>query len=170
MAAVLRTSEAYGIQDIHVVKNPEYPWSPNHTVTQGCDKWLDLFRYDAFEECAAALHARGFKILGSGFTPTAKSLYELTFDGKVALVFGNERFGLSPDALSRCDGIFSIPMYGFSQSFNISVAVSATLNHAARWRVEKLGRHGDLTEPEMGELRERFQRLSVKQRNKVFGK
>lgn len=170
MAAVLRTCEGLGLQEVHVVKNPDHPFKPNHTVTQGCDKWLDLHRYDAFEECADALHARGFKIYGSGFTDGARSLYELNFEGKVALVFGNERFGLSPSALQKCDGIFWIPMYGFSQSFNISVAVSATLNHAVRWRVEKLGRHGDLSEPEVAVLRERFQQLSVKQRGKLFPK
>jgi tRNA (guanosine-2'-O-)-methyltransferase len=170
MAAVLRTCEGLGLQEVHVVKNPDHPFKPNQTVTQGCDKWLDLHRYDAFEECADALHARGFTVLGSGFAEGARSLYDLRFDAKVALVFGNERFGLSPAALKRCDGIFWIPMYGFSQSFNISVAVSATLNHAVQWRVEKLGHHGDLTEADAGMLRERFQQLSVKQRNKVFPK
>ena len=62
MAAVLRTAEAFGLQDVHVVKNPEYPWSPNHTVTQGCDKWLDLHRHQTWAACAEELERGGFKL------------------------------------------------------------------------------------------------------------
>ncbi len=168
MAAVLRTCEGLGLQEVHVVKNPLVPWKPNQKVTQGCDKWLDLVRHDSLEECVAALKARGYTVLASGFAEGAKSLYQLRFDGKLALVFGNERFGVSPEGLKACDGVFWIPMYGFSQSFNISVAVSAALNHAVQWRVERLGRHGDLTEGEKAELRGRFFQLSVKQRGKLY--
>jgi tRNA (guanosine-2'-O-)-methyltransferase len=170
MAAVLRTCEGLGLQEVHVVKHPLVPWKPNQRVTQGCDKWLDLHRYESLEACAKALKARGFTVLASGFSAGAKSLYQLDFKGKVALVFGNERFGVSPEGLAACDGSFWIPMYGFSQSFNISVAASAALNHAVQWRVEHLGHPGDLSEGERAELRERFFQLSVKQRGRLYPK
>src|SRR5438045_9460521 len=59
MAAVLRTCEAFGVQDVHVIKNPHVPFAPNATVTQGCDKWLDLHRYDGFADCRAMIKAKG---------------------------------------------------------------------------------------------------------------
>ena len=169
MAAVLRTCEGMGLQDIHIVKNPEVPFQPNGSVTQGCDKWLDLHRYESFAECRAALHADGFRILVSAISPGAQSLFDLRFDGKVALVFGNERFGVTADVLEQADGTFWIPMHGFSQSLNISAAASATVTRAVSWRMEHLGAHGDLSEPERNALRDRFSQLSVKQRGKLYG-
>lgn len=169
MAAVLRTTEAYGVQDVHVVKNPEYPWSPNHTVTQGCDKWLDLHRHDDWASCRAALKASGHKLFVSAIKESARSLFDLDFSGKCALVFGNERHGVSPEALDHADEVFWIPMRGFTRSLNISAAASAALTRAVAWRKERLGLEGDLTAEEKDALREKFLRLSVKQRGRVYG-
>jgi tRNA (guanosine-2'-O-)-methyltransferase len=168
MAAVLRTCEAMGLQDVHVVKNPEHRFEPNASVTQGCDKWLDLHEYDSFTECRAALKAAGFQIWASAIRKDATSLYELPFDGKVALVFGNERFGVSAEVLAGVDGVFWIPMRGFTQSLNISVAASAAISRAVAWRLERRGPGGDLSPGEATELTRKFQVLSVKQRKKLY--
>ena len=138
-------------------------------MTQGCDKWLDLTRYDDFATCNAALKARGFTVLASAMKPGATSLFDLKFDQKIAMVFGNERFGVSPEVLSLCDGVFWIPMGGFTKSFNISVAAAASVTRAVAWRLEHLGKHGDLNEAETSELRARFHLLSVKQRGRLYG-
>jgi len=169
MAAVLRTCESMGIQDVHVVRNPEAPFQPNATVTQGCDKWLDIHRHESFEECRAALKAAGFSLWVSAIREGATSLFEMSFDGKVALVFGNERHGVSPEAQSQADGVFWIPMRGFTQSLNISVAAAAAITRAVSWRIERRGPGGDLTPDEARELTRKFQVLSVKQRKKLYG-
>jgi tRNA (guanosine-2'-O-)-methyltransferase len=168
MAAVLRTCEGMGIQEVHIVKNPLVPWTPNWKVTQGCDKWLDLHRYDDFASCSAALKARGFKVLVSAIREGGKSLFEVDFSQKVALVFGNERFGVSDEVLALADGVFWIPMFGFTQSFNISAAASACISRAVAWRLERMGKIGDLTADETTELREKFFKLSVKQRKRIY--
>ncbi len=168
MAAVLRTCEAMGVQDVHVVRNPEVAFQPNSAVTQGCDKWLDIHRHETFEECRAELKAAGFSIWVSAKREGAKSLFELSFDGKVALVFGNERYGVSEEALAGADGVFWIPMRGFTRSLNISVAAAAAITRAVAWREERRGPGGDLTEEEAKELTRRFQVLSVKQRKKLY--
>lgn len=167
MAAVLRTCEGMGIQEVHIVKNPQVPWTPNWRVTQGCDKWLDLHRYDDFSSCRAALQARGFRVLVSAVREGGQSLFEVDFSPKVALVFGNERFGVSDEVLSLADGVFWIPMFGFTQSFNISAAASASITRAIAWRLEKLGKVGDLSPDEAAELQDRFFRLSLKQHRRV---
>jgi len=169
MAAVLRTCEAMGVQEVHVVRNPDVPWSPNSKVTQGCDKWLDLTRYDDFTSCRRALKDRGFSIQVSAVREGARSLFELKFDTKVALVFGNERFGVSEEVLSQADGFFWLPMLGFTQSLNISAAASASITRAVAWRMEHLGRHGDLSADETRALRDHFKLLSVKQRGRLYG-
>jgi tRNA (guanosine-2'-O-)-methyltransferase len=168
MAAVLRTCEAFGVQEVHIIRNPLVPWSPNAKVTQGCDKWLDLVRYEDFTSCHQALKARGFSVLASAIGGRAQSLFDLRFDQRVAMVFGNERFGVSEETLRLADGTFWLPMLGFTQSLNISAAASACISRAVAWRLEHLGRHGDLSETEANELRSRFRLLSVKQRGRLY--
>ncbi|MFY0573728.1 TrmH family RNA methyltransferase [Cystobacter fuscus] len=170
MAAVMRTCEANGLQEVHVIVNPAAPFMPNSRVAQGCDKWLDVKIYRDFASCRAALKARGFSLYASAIREDATSLYTLRFDSKIALIFGNERDGVSPEVLAGSDGTFWIPMRGFSQSLNISAAASACVTRAISWREEHLGRVGDLTEGEAQELRERFYVLAVKQRKKIFKK
>ncbi len=100
----------------------------------------------------------------SGFSAAALEgqavdVAELPFGDRLALVFGNERDGLSPEFAGRCDGCFRIPMLGFSVSFNISVAVGFTLATAMQARRERhLG--GDLSETDREALRRRFYALA----------
>ena len=168
MAAVLRTCEGMGLQELHVIENPDVPFHPNAKVTQGCDKWLDVFRYRDFEACRSALKARGFALWASSLGEGGQSLFDLPFDGKVALVFGNERFGVSDEVRRGSDGTFWIPMRGFTQSFNISAAASACVTRAVAWRCEHLGQGGDLTPDEARALTDRYHRLSVKQRGRLY--
>lgn len=168
MAAVLRTCEAMGLQDVHIIENPEVPFEPHSKVTQGCDKWLDLHFYKSFGVCRARLKSDGFTIWASAVREGAKSLWDLRFDSKMALVFGNERKGVSQDVLDGADGVFWLPMRGFTQSLNISAAASACISRAVAWRMEHLGPGGDLTEQEASDLRGRFALLSVKQRKRIY--
>lgn len=168
MGAVVRTCESMGVQELHVIRNPKEPFRPNLKVTQGCDKWIDIVTHPDFAAVHAHLKGRGFSILASAIRPQAKSLYQLRFDQKIALVFGNERHGVSPDVLERADGWFWIPMHGFTQSLNVSAAVCASVTRAVSWREEHLGAVGDLTAEEATELRARFQLLAVKQRGRIY--
>jgi tRNA (guanosine-2'-O-)-methyltransferase len=168
MAAVLRTCEAMGLQEVHVIRNPDAPFRPNTKVTQGCDKWLDLHLHRDARGCLEGLKARGYLVLASAIAPGARSLFELRFDRKVAMVFGNERGGVSPEVLEHADGTFWIPMRGFVQSMNISAAASASITRAVAWRLEHLGLEGDLSEAERTTLTAQFSYLSVKQRGRVY--
>ncbi|WP_342379296.1 RNA methyltransferase [Myxococcus stipitatus] len=171
MAAVLRTCESMGVQEVHVVINPEAPFLPNSRVAQGCDKWLDVKLYKSFAECREHLKSRGFQLYASAIREGATSLYTLRFDTKVAIILGNERFGVSDDVLNAVDGTFWIPMRGFSQSLNISAAASACISRAIAWRDEHLeGGSGDLPPEEAQALRERFYVLAIKQRKRLFKK
>lgn len=168
MAAVLRTCEGMGLQELHVIEHPEVRFRPNPKVTQGCDKWLDVEVHPSFAACRAGLKARGFTLWASAVREGGKELFELRFDQKVALVFGNERFGVSEEVLQGCDGTFWIPMRGFTRSFNVSAAASACITRAIGWRLEHLGRQGDLSTQEAQALRDRFQLLAVKQRARIY--
>jgi len=170
MAAVLRSSEAFGLQDVHVVENPDVPFAPHDKVSQGCDKWVDVHRHRSFAACARALRSAGYRICVSAIREDARSVFDLEFDRPLALVFGNERTGVTPDALRAADEAFWIPMRGFTRSLNVSAAVAATLTRAIGWRLEHGQPGGDLPEAEARALRDRFYALSVKQRKRLFGR
>lgn len=168
MAAVLRTCEALGVQEVHVVEHPDFRFSPNDKVTQGCDKWLDVHTWESFPAAREALSTRGFQLWVSAARPQATSLWDLGFEGKRALVFGNERTGVSEEALAGADGTFWIPMRGFTRSLNVSAAVAATLGRAMAWRAERGEEEGCLLPEEADALRARFHALSVKQRGRIW--
>jgi len=165
--AVLRTCDAFGVQEIHVVEGPMKPWDRNKKISQNADKWLDVVRWTSTTECLGALRRRGFAIHVTHLGDGSVGLAELSFAGPVALVFGNESRGVSDEALALADARYAIPMLGFSQSLNVSVAAAVSLARAVERREAQRGRHGDLPEDEAAALRERFYVLAVKQRARI---
>jgi tRNA (guanosine-2'-O-)-methyltransferase len=165
--AVLRTCEAFGIQELHAVEGPMKPFDRNKKISQNADKWLDVRRWRSTAECLAELKREGFAIYVTHFGPRARPLETLSFAGKVALVFGNESRGVSDEAVALADATYAIPMRGFVQSFNVSVAAAISLAKAVERREAERGRHGDLDEAEAHALRERFYVLAVKQRARI---
>jgi tRNA (guanosine-2'-O-)-methyltransferase len=157
-AAVLRSCEAIGLVEVRVVGAP-LRFSPR--VTQGCEKWLTLAHDDSIDACAATLRARGFRLCAA--VPGAATALE-ALDPRVptALLLGNEHEGLSARALALADVEFAIPLHGFSQSVNLSVAAAVTVyTHAARRRAA-LGSDGDLDEAARLALRARYYRKDVR--------
>jgi tRNA (guanosine-2'-O-)-methyltransferase len=165
--AVLRTCEAFGIQELHAVEGPMKPWDRNKKISQNADKWLDVRRWTSTEACLAHLRSEGFAIYVTHLGPRSGPLERLSFAGKVALVFGNESRGVSDAAVRLADASYAIPMRGFVQSLNVSVAAAISIAKAVERREAERGRHGDLGEAEAAALRERFYVLAVKQRARI---
>ncbi len=155
-SATIRTAECLGVQTLHVIENRnEFRVSPK--VTQGAAKWITLFRYneagaDNTGACVQALRSQGYQIIAtSPNVERSYSLDTLPLERPMAFLFGNEEEGLSPRAMALADGYLRLPMYGFTQSYNISVSVAITLSHV----IEKLHRSDlpwRLTEEEKAEL------------------
>jgi tRNA (guanosine-2'-O-)-methyltransferase len=161
-AAALRSVEGFGLCELSVVEAAE-PFRFSSKVTQGCEKWVEIHRYPTFDACARALHARGFALWAalppSVGAPTV-DVGTLDVARPTALVFGNEHAGLTEEAAALCDGRFSIPMTGFTGSFNLSVSVALSVFACAQRRRALLG-GGDLDESARTALRARWYRLSV---------
>jgi len=142
-SAILRTCEALGILEVFVIEE-DFPFQFSPKVTQGAEKWVRLRRFRRVEPAFQELRARGFRIFAA--TPHGDlTLEDLPVDAPLALVFGNENVGLSPEVLGQCDGTFRIPMFGFAQSLNVSVAAGIALYFVASARRRLLGRPGDLS-------------------------
>jgi len=132
-SAVLRSCDCFGVQDVHIIEN-SYHYELNPHVSLGAAQWLNLHRYNTQDnntaECISNLKKQGYRIVATTPDPKAVSIHE--FDvakGKFALLFGTEKFGLTPEACALADEFIRIPMYGFTESFNISVSVSLCLFH-----------------------------------------
>ncbi|MFO0725160.1 MAG: RNA methyltransferase [Myxococcota bacterium] len=123
-AAVLRTAEAFGFFEVHVIEPDTGRFKISRRISKGTDKWLDLHKHSETTAAYATLRARGYKIWASTLHGKAVDVHEIPVEGKVALVFGNELSGLSQTAIAGADGYFRVPMQGFVESFNISVAAA----------------------------------------------
>jgi tRNA (guanosine-2'-O-)-methyltransferase len=160
-AAALRSVEGFGLTTLHVVEQAE-PFRFSSKVSQGCEKWVDIRRHADFAACAGRLHDAGFALYAA-LPPGGATLDldDLDLARPTALVFGNEHAGLTPGALAACDGSFTIPMQGFTASFNLSVSVALAVFACSRRRRRALGGRGDLDEAEIVRLRSRWYTLSV---------
>jgi len=141
-SAVLRSCDSFGIQDVHIIEN-ENTYELNPDVEVGSAKWLTLKKYNHKEsntlDCMQHLKSQGYKIIATSPRKNDCSLHELKLDGKIALMFGKEKEGLSETALQNADGFMKIPMYGFVESLNISVSAAISLQHLSRQlRLSKL--------------------------------
>jgi tRNA (guanosine-2'-O-)-methyltransferase len=132
-SAVIRTCECMGVQDVHIVENIT-KYSINPRVLKGANKWMNLYRHASSEQnntisCLNGLKELGYKVLVTDPAPDGLSIFDIDVtNNKFALLFGNELRGVSKTALEHCDHKVRIPMYGFTESLNISVSVAICLN------------------------------------------
>ncbi len=131
-SAVLRSCDCFGVQNVHVIENNnEYNVSPD--VAVGSDKWLNIYKYNELENntlnTISKLREQGYRIIAT--TPHTKDVNLENFNlekGKFALFFGAELPGLSDIVMNNADEFLKIPMYGFTESFNISVSAALTMH------------------------------------------
>ena len=172
ISAVMRTAEALGFQAFHLITHPEHDegvrYKTSERTTQGADKWLDVWRWPSPQACVGHLKAEGYQIVVTHLDDRAVPIDTIDFTQKTALVFGNERDGASEAMLALADRTCIVPMAGFTQSFNISVAAAVCLYHARQDRLTRQGRHGDLTEAQREILRALFYLKSVRHPRQIL--
>ncbi len=125
-SAALRTCDIFGVQDVHVVQ-AKYQFKALDTISMGASKWVDVQSYTSITDSIAALKAQGYRIVATSPHLQSYSLPHLPLDQKTALIFGSEQTGLSEQALAQADMFVKIPMFGFVESFNVSVSVALCL-------------------------------------------
>ena len=161
-AAILRTAEGLGLARVHLVAHEAADGIAHRRVTQDAHKWLDVEAHASGALAARRLRESGFAVWAGHLDRAARLYSELPADRPMALLFGNEHEGPSPETLAACTGTFRIPMAGFTQSFNVSVAAGIALAHLATARRRLLGRPGDLPEEARVQLRDRFTLLAAR--------
>jgi tRNA (guanosine-2'-O-)-methyltransferase len=131
-SAVVRTCDCFGLQKIHVIENKNL-YKVNPDVTLGSSKWIDIVHHNKSanntKTCLEELKRQGYRIIATTPHKNDVSLEDLPLDQKTALIFGTEKEGLSQEALDMADGFVKIPMFGFTESLNISVSAAICIHH-----------------------------------------
>jgi len=149
-SAVVRSAECFGIQDIHIIEKRN-KFSPTNSIAKGSAKWMNIHKYKTTQTCIESLKKNGYKIVATvPHTPNKKpiNLHKLDINKKIAFLFGTEALGLSQEAIDLSDEFITIPMFGFTESFNISVSVAICLYDITS-RLRKSHINWGLTEEEI---------------------
>jgi tRNA (guanosine-2'-O-)-methyltransferase len=165
-SAVLRTCDCFGIQNVNVIEKRN-EFNVNKEVALGSSKWLTIRKFSEQEnnslEAIETLKKEGFRIVAT--SPHTNDTLLDDFDiekGKAAFVFGSELPGISETIMNAADEYVKIPMYGFTESFNISVSAAILLHHLT----EKLRNNSNvswkLTAPEKKAIKLQWLRNTVK--------
>jgi len=159
-AATIRTTEALGLQELHVVE-PGERFSAAKGVTRGAHRWIDLHRWPGHEPAIAELHTRGFRVYATA--PDAQvSIEDVDVSSPIAVLFGNEHDGVTPAAIAACDAAIAVPMFGFSESYNLSVTVGLAMSRLAARRRAYISAPGDLDPVRRAHLRARWFALRIR--------
>jgi tRNA (guanosine-2'-O-)-methyltransferase len=165
-SAVLRSCDCFGVQDVHVIENYNKLPVINRHVALGTTNWLNIHRHNQNESntpgALAMLKAAGYRIVATVPDAKAVPLYDFPLEpGKIALVFGNEREGISPEVREAADEFLTVPMVGFADSLNISVSAAVCLSDLTR-RLKESSIAWRLDEEELTELRLKWVRRSAR--------
>ncbi|HAK44687.1 MAG TPA: TrmH family RNA methyltransferase [Spirochaeta sp.] len=165
-SAVLRSCDGFGIQDVHVIENRNQ-FNPNKEVDMGTSQWLSISRNkpENGRSCSAEtlerLKKNGYRIVAT--TPHTNDTNLEDFDlnpGKTAIVLGTELEGISSDVEAAADEFLKIPMHGFVESFNISVANALILHHLS-WKLRNSDIDWKLSEEEQQQIQLEWLRKTV---------
>jgi tRNA (guanosine-2'-O-)-methyltransferase len=162
ISAVMRTCDAVGIQDLYILNTripPHKKWGASSSASAA--KWLNIHQYTDTAECFSVLRSKYDRLYTTHLSKDAASLYGLDLTTSVALIFGNEKDGVSEDSCRLADGNFIIPQVGIIRSLNISVACAVTLYEA--YRQKTLAGHYSMQQGNIAARRELLQQWGLQE-------
>ena len=165
-SAVLRTCDCFGIQNVNVIENRN-TFNVNKEVALGASKWLSIRKFTDCKnnslEAIQTLKKVGFRIVATSPHVNDTLLDDFDIDkGKAAFVFGSELPGISETIMNEADEFVKIPMFGFTESFNISVSAAIILHHLTDKLHKNPNIHWKLTSEEKAEIRLQWLRKTIK--------
>ena len=128
-SAVMRTCDCFGIQTLHLIENSRN-YATQREISKGAATWITTKNYSnekRINNCTTQLKKAGYQLIATSPHAT-KTIDDININQPIALLFGTERTGISDELMQEADQLIKIPMYGFTESFNVSVSVSILLN------------------------------------------
>ncbi|MBC7753958.1 MAG: RNA methyltransferase [Moraxellaceae bacterium] len=154
ISAVMRTAEGLGFSNFHIIETFEKFKNANR-VTQGADKWVEVKKWKNTRDAVKYFKDNKIRICVTSLE-ASKPLHEIDFTTPLALVLGNEKSGVSQEILDAADERVIIPMPGFVQSFNISVAGALCMYQIYQSRLRDLGKCEDVTSDQIRILKAEY--------------
>jgi tRNA (guanosine-2'-O-)-methyltransferase len=163
-SAVLRSCDCFGVQYVDFIENRNR-YKISEEVALGSSNWLSISRHNSTDknntiDCFNKLKAEGYKIVATTPHKDDYNIYDLPVDQKIALLFGTEIDGITKDVFDHADAFVKIPMYGFTESFNISVCAALCM-YELTTRIRKSGIDYHLSEEEKTDIYLEWQKNSI---------
>ncbi len=167
-AAIVRSVEACGFHKI-IAMESEHEFNPNLRVTKGAETWVEVEKLPHNLDSLGEIKNRGYKILAVSPENNATMLSDYDLKEPVALVFGTEAAGVSEEILDFADETLAIPMYGFTQSFNVSVAAAICV-YELKQKLLRSNLDYKLSEEKLWEMKVRWAMNSIKSGEQILAK
>lgn len=165
-SAVMRSCDVFGIQDLHVVEE-RLGKRIDREIAMGAQKWVSLHRYNSITGCMETLRKDGYQIIATTPHNDSVQLHDFDITKKSAFFFGTEKDGLSDTVINAADGFLKIPMYGFTESLNISVSAAIILQSVVT-RLKQTKINWKLTETEKLELEMEWTKRTIKSTDEII--
>lgn len=137
-SAVMRSCEVFGIQNLHVIEERK-PKNIQREIAMGAQKWTSINSYKSSTDCLTSLKNEGYQIVATTPGATSTALADFPIEKPSAIFFGTEKEGLSDKIINEADVQLKIPMFGFTESLNISVAAAIVIQSlTSRLRTSKI--------------------------------
>lgn len=165
-SAVVRSCDVFGIQNLHIIEE-NLPRRIDKEIAMGAQKWVDVHRYNTSRECLHELRQQGYQIVAT--TPHNDSTMLADFDitKPSAIFFGTEQNGLSEEILREADTSIKIPMYGFTESLNISVSAAIILQ-SLREKLDVSNVEWQFSKERMQEVRMAWTKKTIKNSEEII--
>ena len=165
-SAVMRSCDVFGIQELHVIEE-KLGKKIDREIAMGAQKWVNIHRHHSTDVCIDVLKKEGYQIIATSPHNKATELSEFDITKKSAFFFGKEKDGLSNTVLNNADGFLKIPMYGFTESLNISVSAAIILQSVVT-RLKDSNIDWKLTESEKKELIFHWTKMTIKSVDQII--
>lgn len=136
VSAILRSAEAFGVHEVHLVTSG---FRAASGAARGGERWVVRRRFEGVADSVADLRARGFRVYAADLDAHAYTPESVPVDTPLAVIFGSEMRGVSPEARALCDGVVCVPMVGLTGSLNVSVSAAIVLRTIAERRRAAVG-------------------------------
>ena len=156
----------FGIQDLHVIEE-KVSKKIDREIAMGAQKWVNIDRHNSTKECINNLKENGYQIIATTPHNNSAELKDFDISKKSAFFFGKEKEGLSDIVLDAADGYLKIPMYGFTESLNISVAAAIILQTLVS-KLKDSDIDWELSEQEKNQIRLHWAKMSIKSSTKII--
>lgn len=165
-SAVMRTCDVFGIQDLHVVEE-KLSKRIDKEIAMGAQKWVDFKRYSSINDCITNLKDSGYQIIATTPHDNSTMLHDFDVSKKSAFFFGREMDGLSDTVMNAADGFLKIPMYGFTESLNISVSAAIILQSVVS-KMKQSSVNWQLSEEEKFEIEMQWLKKTIKASEEII--